>query len=170
MLKYMTCIYFPFCRLFFSFSFLFWPCHVACRILVPQPGIELTSPATKLQSPNHRTTRGFPDGARGKESACQCRRCKRFCFSPWIGKIPWRRKRQPTPVFLAGKFHGQRNLAGYTAWIHKESEATEHIPTHTHRDTHTHPVLYGRTLPCIHSVCTPFQYQYFYGFVFLGYA
>ena len=100
MLKYMTCIYFPFCRLFFSFSFLFWPCHVACRILVPQPGIELMSPATKLQSPNHRTTRGFPDGARGKESACQCRRCKRCRFDSWVRKIPWRRTWQPTPVFL----------------------------------------------------------------------
>jgi len=41
----------------------------------------------------------------GKESACQCRRHK---FDPWLGKIPWRRKRQPTPVFLPGKSNGQR--------------------------------------------------------------
>jgi len=34
-------------------------------------------------------------------------------FDPWVGKIPWRRKWQPTPVFLSGKFHGQRNLADY---------------------------------------------------------
>ena len=34
-------------------------------------------------------------------------------FNPWVGKIPWRRKWQPTPVFLPGKFHGQRSLMGY---------------------------------------------------------
>ena len=46
----------------------------------------------------------------GKESACQCRR---HGFDTWVGKIPWRRKRQPSPLFLPGKFHGQRSLAGY---------------------------------------------------------
>ena len=49
----------------------------------------------------------------GKESACQCRRCR---FDPWVGKIPWRRKWQPTPVLLSGKSHGQRSLAGYSSW------------------------------------------------------
>ena len=38
---------------------------------------------------------GFPDGASGKESSCQCRRCKRCWFNPWAGKIPWSRKWQP---------------------------------------------------------------------------
>ena len=47
----------------------------------------------------------------GKEFACQCRRCR---FNPWVQKIPWRRKWQPTPVFLAGAFHGQRSLVGYS--------------------------------------------------------
>ena len=47
----------------------------------------------------------------GKESACQCRRYK---CDPCVGKIPWRRKWQPTPVFLPGKSHGERSLAGYT--------------------------------------------------------
>ena len=45
----------------------------------------------------------------GKESGCQHRRCR---FDPWIGKKPWRRKQQPTPIFLPGKSHGQRSLAG----------------------------------------------------------
>ena len=49
----------------------------------------------------------------GKESACQCRRCR---FDPWIGRIPWRRKRQPTPGFLPGKSHGQRSLSGHSPW------------------------------------------------------
>ena len=47
----------------------------------------------------------------GKESFCQCRRCG---FNPWVQKIPWRRKWQPTPVFLPGKSHGQRSRTSYT--------------------------------------------------------
>ena len=46
-------------------------------------------------------------------------------FGPWVGKIPWRRKRQYTPVFLPGKFHGQRSLMGYSPWGGKESDTTE---------------------------------------------
>ena len=60
----------------------------------------------------------------GKEPACQCqcRRCKRHRFHPWVGKIPWRRKWQHTPVFLPWKSHGQRNLAGYSPWDGKETQ------------------------------------------------
>ena len=53
-------------------------------------------------------------GARGKEFTRQCRRCKRHSFDPWIGKISWRRKWQPSPTFLPRKSHGQRNLASYS--------------------------------------------------------
>ena len=42
--------------------------------------------------------------------------CKRHKFHLWVGKIPWRRKRLPTPVFLPGKSHGQKSLAGYSPW------------------------------------------------------
>ena len=45
-----------------------------------------------------------PGEASGKEPACQSRRAKRCAFNPWVGKIPWRRPWQPTPVFLPGKF------------------------------------------------------------------
>ena len=38
---------------------------------------------------------GFPGGISGKEPTCQCRRCKRYGFNPWVGKIPWRRARNP---------------------------------------------------------------------------
>ena len=80
----------------------------------------------------------------GKESAYQCRRhercsrrercsrherCRRHercSFSPWVGKIPWSRKWQPTPIFLLSKSHGQRSLAGYSPWGHKELDTTEH--------------------------------------------
>ena len=50
-------------------------------------------------------------------------------FDPWIGKIPWRRKWQPTPVFWPGESHGQRSLMGYSPWGCKEldmTEATQH--------------------------------------------
>ena len=73
---------------------------------------------------------GFPGGSVGKESGCQCRRCRRWGFDPQVGKIPWRRKWQPTPVFLPGKAHGWRSLAGYSPWGHKESDATEHTCMH----------------------------------------
>ena len=49
----------------------------------------------------------------------QCRRHRSCGFSPWVGKIPCRRKRQPTPVFLPGKSHEQRRLLGYSPWIRK---------------------------------------------------
>ena len=45
-------------------------------------------------------------------------------FDPWVRKIPWRRKWQPTPVFLPGKSHGQKSLASYSPWVSKESDMT----------------------------------------------
>ena len=45
----------------------------------------------------------------GKEPTCQCRRCERCRFDPWVGKIPWRRAWQSTPVFLPRESHGQRS-------------------------------------------------------------
>ena len=51
--------------------------------------------------------------ADGEESACQCRRCG---SDPWFGKFPWRRKWQHGPLFLPGKSHRQRSLAGYSPW------------------------------------------------------
>ena len=67
---------------------------------------------------------GFPSGARGKELACQWRRSRRPRFDPWIGRIPWSREWQPTPIFLPGKSHGQRSLGGYSPWGLKESNMT----------------------------------------------
>ena len=64
---------------------------------------------------------GLPRWLSGKKSACQCRG---LGFEPCIGKIPWRRKWQPTPVFLPGKSHGQRSLTGCRPRGHKESDTT----------------------------------------------
>ena len=61
-----------------------------------------------------------------KKPTCQCRGCERCRFDPWVGKIPWRRKWQSTPVFLPGESHGQRSLVGYSSWGHKELDRTEH--------------------------------------------
>ena len=56
-----------------------------------------------------------------------CLQCGRPGFSPWVGKSPWRRKWQSTPVLLPGKSHGQRSLADYSPWGRKESDMTERL-------------------------------------------
>ena len=68
----------------------------------------------------------------GEESALQCRRCKRHGFTLWVGKIPWKRKWQPTPVFWPGEFHRQRSQAGYNPWGCKELDMTEQLSAHIH--------------------------------------
>ena len=56
---------------------------------------------------------------------------------PGSGKIPWRKKWQPTPVFLPVKSHGQRSLVSYSPWGHKESDMTEYACMYIHTHTHT---------------------------------
>ena len=56
-----------------------------------------------------------------KNPTCQCKRCG---FDLWVGKVPWKREWQPTTVFLPGKFHGLKSLAGYSPWGCKESDMT----------------------------------------------
>ena len=79
---------------------------------------------------------GLPMWLHGKESTCQHRICRRHGFDPWVRKIPWSRKWQPDPVFLPGKFHRQRILAGYSPWGRTESDMTEH--THIHNGHFTY--------------------------------
>ena len=67
-------------------------------------------------------TEGFPGGAGGKDSTCQCGRRQRHGLTLWAGKIRGRRKWQPTSVFLSGESHGQRSLAGYSPWGHRDSD------------------------------------------------
>ena len=66
---------------------------------------------------------------RGKESLCWCRRCG---FDPWVRKIPWTRKWQPTPVFLPGESHEQMSLVGYSLWDHSQACLSTHTPLYTH--------------------------------------
>ena len=68
----------------------------------------------------------FPGGSNSKESACNAGNPDSI---PGLGGH-WRRKWQPTPVFLPGKSHGQRTLAGYSPWSHKALDTTMQLPFH----------------------------------------
>ena len=59
----------------------------------------------------------------GKESTCNAEDAR--------NTLPWRRRWKPAPVFLPGKFHGQRSLVVYSPWVHKESDTTDCMSTHT---------------------------------------
>ena len=79
---------------------------------------------------------GFLGGSAIK-NLLQLRSRRRCWFSPWFGKIPWKRKWLPTPIFLPREFHGQRSLASYSPWGCKELDTTGWL-THTHKHAHTH--------------------------------
>ena len=77
---------------------------------------------------------GFPDGASGKEPVCPCSCHKKHRFSPWVGKIPWRRAWQPTPVFSPGDSHGHRSLTGYRVRHDWSNSAYMHLGCSQHWD------------------------------------
>ena len=79
------------------------------------------------------TPPGLPRWWSSKESTCQCSRLRRCGFNPLVGKIPWKKKWQSTPVFLLGKSHGQRSLADYSPWTRrvKHDWATEQTLANT---------------------------------------
>ena len=122
------------------------------------------------------TSWGFPGGTCGKEPTCQWRRHRRCRFDPYIGKIPWRRKWQPVPIFLPGKFHGQRSLEGpwgKTPLFPPPPQARSSLPAKCPSDpgfcTHSHltflvqcpslPLDYespvGRTVSCLLTPIIP---------------
>ena len=72
---------------------------------------------------------GLPWWLTGKEFACQC---WRHGFDPWVGKIPWRRKWQPIPIFFPGKSHGQRSLMGSHGIAKSRARFGEWAYTHTY--------------------------------------
>ena len=76
----------------------------------------------------------------GQESTCQSTR--RHGFDPWVVKIPWRRKWQPTPEFLPGKSHGQRSLAGCIPWGPKESHRTQQVNNNNYKTTSKGPSFF----------------------------
>ena len=77
---------------------------------------------TRLSNSTEGSIIGFPGGTSGKEPACQCRRCEKHGFYPWVGEIPWRRAWKPTPVFLPRESHGQRILVDSSPWCLRRVE------------------------------------------------
>ena len=71
-----------------------------------------------------RTKRGLPWWLRWLKHLPAMRETR---FDPWVGKIPWRRKWQPTPVLLPGKSHEWRSVVSYSPWNHKEPDTTERL-------------------------------------------
>ena len=71
-----------------------------------------------------------PGKSTGVGCHCLLQQHRRHSFNSWVGEIPWRRKWQPIPVVLPGKSHGQRSLAGYSPWGHKELDMTERLNHH----------------------------------------
>ena len=86
---------------------------------------------------------GCPAGAGGKESTCQYMRHRRHRFYPWVGKIPWKKTWQPTPVFLPGESHGQRSLVGYSAKGAKSRIQLKWLSPPTYIFMHTHTYTNG---------------------------
>ena len=88
---------------------------------------DLPSPCTTPSCNHYWCMRGFPGGTSGKEPTCQCRKHETWVRS-WVRKSPWRRKWQPTPVFLPGESHGLRSLAGYSSWGHRDGYDWSDLP------------------------------------------
>ena len=84
------------------------------------------------RSPGVWNSNPFSGGSDGKKICLQSRTPG---FDPWVGKIPWRREWQPSPVFLTGKFHGQRSLACYNPWGHRVGHDWAHILANTQQRT-----------------------------------
>ena len=91
----------------------------------------------------------FPGGAVVKSPPANAGDARGAGSIPGLGRSPWTRKWQPTPIFLPGKLHGQRSLVGYSTWGCNESDRTEH--THTH--TPSYSTLKSRDITLPTKVC-----------------
>ena len=100
-------------------------------------------------------TQGFPDGSVVKNLPAN----SGDSGSTWVGKIPWRRNWQPTPVFLPGKSHGQRSRVGYSPWVCKRPTQLSNWITPLHTHIHLSEV----------SINSYFLEVFFYLFCFLNY-
>ena len=133
-------------------SFRFWSQYLesSSSLCVSQPGnpgqVTPLSPSF-LSSPYK--MHGVPWWLSGEESDCQCRSPE---FSPWVRKLPWRRKWQATPISLPGKSHGQRSQAGYSPWDHKESDLAEQLTTRAQADCSLLKLEFRIALPVFSAV------------------
>ena len=83
---------------------------------------------------------GFPGGSGVKVSVWNA---GDLGLIPGSGRSPWRRKWQPTPAFSPGESHGQRSLAGYSPWGHKESDTTEQLNKNKKQSSSDQHVVLG---------------------------
>ena len=102
------------------------------------------------------STYGLPWWLRLERICLQCRRPR---FSPWVGKIPWRREKLPTTVLLSGEFHGKRSLVGYSPWGCKERNAdwsyNEALP-HNSQNGHHQKILQSNAGEDVEKRETPY--------------
>ena len=95
-------------------------------------------------------TLGFPGGSVERIYL----QCGRTGFDPWVGKIPWRREWQPTPVIWPGESNGQRSLVGDHPWGRRESDTTEQLTTHNRWKDYS--ILPSPALGMLEMVVIPF--------------
>ena len=96
--------------------FLFFPSRhweARCWPVAGQDKKRMPGETPSLSSPPHQDKPPLPRGLKWWRVCLQCGRPR---FNPWVWKIPRRRAWLPTPVFVPGKCHGQRSLAGYSPW------------------------------------------------------
>ena len=98
---------------------------------------------------------GVRDGSDGRV----CLQCRRPGCDPWVGKIPWRRTWQPTPVFLPGESHPQRSLAAYSLWVLRVGHdwVTKHTAQFTTRGVGAFPPLQSLLSGSLPSSTEPFS-------------
>ena len=111
-----------------GYSFCLQICSFAQHLICCQSPIFPQFQRIKKREEQHRVimkserSHGLPWWLSGKESTCQCKRCR---FNPWVRKIPWRRNWQPTLVFLPGKSHGDGAWWATAHGITKELDTTQ---------------------------------------------
>ena len=87
--------------------------------------------------------RGIPLWFSSTESTCNA---GDMPYNPWVGKIIWKRKWQPTPVFLPGESHGQRSLAAYSPWGCKESNVTGRLRPYNTPRSNDQSLIFNKVL------------------------
>ena len=136
---------------FLIFIYLIWLCWVLVVLVVACVHVGSQFPNQGLNpSPLHLKADSQPLDHQGSPWApfCQgiyisqaslvaqwyriCPPSRRSGYDHWVRKIPWKRKWQPTPVFLSGESHGQRSLADCSPWGCKESDTTEQLSAYIH--------------------------------------
>ena len=106
--------------------------------LKEEPLIKIFLLASSIFKEENLETRDFPSGASGKESVCQCKRCKRWSFDPGIGKIPWVGNGNPL-WYSCPENPMERSLVGYRPWDLRDGH-DKRLSVHTHTHTHKHGI------------------------------